>query len=202
LLRAGHQAAAADGCSREQARGLPPLIGKMLDRLGGNMKEILFFLVLVFLVGFSFSEVVAQDELPQLQFSYDLHTVSNDDSVHVTFLVHGTNVSDSPLEVCGAFYFSCVFYESTGTAYSSEHCNRFLVLDKKIGALLQCDPRVVEVGEAVEDTLKFTFRPSYFGDCSGSIKMNAEFTFGNAGDELNDAKKVGGDLLRVFLPIN
>jgi hypothetical protein len=166
------------------------------------MRATLIYLVLIPLFGITFSEINAQDAVPQLQFGYNLRTESRGDSVHVTFSVHATNVHDDPFEVCGAFYFSCIFEESTGSEHSSERCPRFLVLDRKIGALLQCESMVIGVGEPVQDTLKFAFSPGYFGDCSGSIKIKAEFIYGSAGDKLNDAKRAGGDLLRIFIPIN
>jgi hypothetical protein len=139
---------------------------------------------------------------PPLAFGYQLRSSSIDDSVAVVFAVSVMNVSAAPYEVCGVFYFNCVFKPVPDIPRRDRTCPVFGVLDGKLGASLRCQSTIMMPGQTLSDTLKFRYSPDYFKPCTGQIEIDAEFVYGESGTLLNDAKRAGKDWLRVCIPVN
>ncbi len=123
------------------------------------------------------------------------------DSVAVVFAVSATNVSAVPYEVCGAFYFNCVFKPVPDIPGRQGTCPAFAVLDDKLGASLRCRSAIMMPGETLSDTLEFGYDPEYFMPCTGQIEIGAAFVYGEPGAPLNDAKRAGADGMRVCIPV-
>ena len=165
------------------------------------VNKLVGMLLLFLIVSFG-SEALAEINQYPLQFGYDLHSMTKNDSVSIVFSVHGMNISDVPVKICGAFYFSCAFKPDSNAGFTLERCPTFLLLDKKTGKLFECETMTIDTSESVSDTLSFTFSKKYFSDCSGSIEIEAELLLGKSGDSIGDAERIGGEALKVLIPIN
>jgi hypothetical protein len=137
-----------------------------------------------------------------LECGYDLRSEARDDSSSILFTVEGRNLTAAPIAVCGEFVFDCAFQPDPKRPARERRCPTFIIIDEDASPTLSCDPTKLAPGEAITDTLCFTYSPEYFGDCSGTIDVRATFFHGTQGMSTSKAHRAGHDRMRVLLPIN
>ena len=162
----------------------------------------------------------AEDGRVPVRLELELTTTALPDSVRVTFVAHARNGTDTPLPVCGVFFFGAEYWSADETRTGLDRMRPFYwvyddsrpttVLDGdptvmlpngRPRAILDCEPVTLSPGEAVSDTFAFTFSATRFAGLPGTIDITGTFVYGDRGDDWNEALKSSASHLKASLHV-